>query len=103
AASRWPAAAVQAPRPGHLPRGVGVIGKAYLLKGDPVKVIARWRKPEGVLVRCRSCGATRLEHTGDCCGRPPEAIDRPKLRNVLIEFADGRRAVRPFRGLRRVQ
>ena len=44
-------------------------GRTYLLRGEPVVVIARW------------------------AGRGP--------RNVLVEYPDGRRVVRPFRGLRR--
>jgi hypothetical protein len=47
-----------------------VIGRTYLLRGEPVTVICRW------------------------VGRGP--------RNVLVETAGGRRLVRPFRGLRRV-
>lgn len=46
-----------------------MIGRTYLLHGEPVIVLARW------------------------LGRGP--------RNVLVEYADGRRVVRPFRGLRR--
>ena len=45
-----------------------MIGRTYLLRGEPVVVLARW------------------------LGRGP--------RNVLVEYADGRRVVRPFRGLR---
>jgi hypothetical protein len=78
-----------------------VIGRTYLLKGEPVKVLARWRKPDGYQSCCPCCGAIYFEPTDECCGRPPEVIEKPKLRNVLIEFADGRRIVRPFRGLRR--
>lgn len=47
-----------------------MIGKTYLLRGEPVVVLARWNGPKG-------------------CPR-----------NVLIEFADGSKSVRPFRGLR---
>lgn len=50
-----------------------MVGRTYLLVGVPVVVVTRWRD-----------GAPR--------GVP---------RNVLIEFPDGRRTVRPFRGLRR--
>jgi acetyl esterase len=49
-----------------------VIGDVYLLRGEPVMVLARadWRK-----------------------GTP---------RNVLLLLADGTQTVRPFRGLRRL-
>lgn len=48
-----------------------MIGNIYLLRGEPVQVMARaaWTK-----------------------GTP---------RNVWIRFADGRETIRPFRGLRR--
>lgn len=50
---------------------VSIVGKTYLLRGEPVKVIVQWS------------------------GKGP--------RNVLIEFEDGSRTTRPFRGLRKVQ
>jgi acetyl esterase len=59
-----------------------VIGRVYLERGEPVRVLARWRDVEPVEVRGRVL-------------RTP--------RNVLIERADGSRVVRPFRGLRRVR
>lgn len=48
-----------------------MIGRCYLLRGEPVVVLARW------------------------AGRAP--------RNVLVMGVDGRRFVRPFRGLRRLR
>lgn len=63
-----------------------ITGRAYLLRGQPVTVLAQWRQP-----------------------RP--GPDQPLLplvrtgpstpRNVLIQYPDGTRVVRPFRGLRR--
>ena len=49
-----------------------MVGNVYLLRGEPVQVMARasWQK-----------------------GTP---------RNVWIRFADGRETVRPFRGLRKL-
>ena len=47
-----------------------MIGRTYLLRGEPVIVLVRWN------------------------GKGP--------RNVLVEYADGRRVVRPFRGLRKI-
>jgi len=51
--------------------GGGMVGRRYLLRGEPVTVITRWA--EG--------------------SRGP--------RNVLLRYDDGRELVRPFRGLRR--
>jgi hypothetical protein len=51
-----------------------VIGSTYLLRGVPVVVLARWGFIKGE------------KRTGP--------------RNVLVEFPDGSRTVRPFRGLR---
>lgn len=48
-----------------------ITGTTYVLRGQPVTVIARWRPG----ARCP--------------------------RNVLIEHRDGSRVVRPFRGLRK--
>ncbi len=48
-----------------------MIGRCYLLAGEPVVVLARWE--------------------GSGCPR-----------NVLLLFPDGRKTVRPFRGLRRL-
>lgn len=63
-------------RPASRPRAAGgkaepagMVGRTYLLRGEPVVVLARW------------AGRTQ--------------------RNVLVEYPDGRRVVRPFRGLRR--
>ena len=63
-----------------------MIGRTYLLAGQPVTVIARWVTP------VPSSGGVTWH-------RPPK---RTSPRNVLLEFADGRRTVRPFRGCRRI-
>lgn len=52
-----------------------MIGRTYLLRGEPVVVIAKWLHVPG---------------------------PRQAPRNVLIRHADGRMDVRPFRGLRRL-
>jgi len=59
--------------------GMSMIGHTYLLHGSRVTVLAPW----------------------NAAGRgtwPSAKVPR----NVLIEYADGRREVRPFRGLRRL-
>jgi hypothetical protein len=65
----------------------GMIGRAYLLAGQPVTVIARWAKPAPF-------------DGGVTWHRPPR---RTAPRNVLVEYPDGRRTVRPFRGLLRIR
>jgi hypothetical protein len=64
-----------------------MIGRTYLLHGQPVTVIARWVKPSPA-----SGGVT--------WHRPPR---RSAPRNVLVEYPCGHRTVRPFRGLRRMK
>jgi hypothetical protein len=64
-----------------------MIGRIYLEHGQRVTVLARWAASPGR-------GAEPAWLTWH---RPPRLAPR----NVLIERADGRRAVRPFRGLRR--
>lgn len=64
----------------------GMVGRSYLLHGQPVTVIARWAKPSPA-----SGGVT--------WHRPPKP---GAPRNVLLELADGSRTIRPFRGLRRI-
>jgi hypothetical protein len=54
-----------------------VIGRCYLLAGEPVVVLTQWG----------------LKSRGETHGGP---------RNVRILFVDGSRTVRPFRGLRRL-
>ena len=49
------------------------VGAVYLERGKPVRIVVSWRRGTGPV------GA----------------------RNVLIEYADGSRTVRPFRGLRK--
>jgi acetyl esterase len=49
---------------------MSMIGRQYVIRGDVVRILARWGPGGGP-------------------------------RNVLVELPDGRRVVRPFRGLRR--
>lgn len=53
---------------------MSIVGRTYLLAGAPVKVLIQWATGQG----------------------------RVGPRNVLIEFPDGRRTTRPFRGLRKL-
>jgi hypothetical protein len=72
-----------------------VIGRAYLLRGEPVVVLARWETALAV----RLPDSVRLYRDDDLAA---ESFDtRAAPRNVLVEFADGTRTVRPFRGLRK--
>ncbi|HEX2300991.1 MAG TPA: hypothetical protein VHH34_21195, partial [Pseudonocardiaceae bacterium] len=63
------------------------IGRTYLERGRPVRVLARWAPP-----------APTSEPAWLSWERPPRPV---APRNVLIERGDGTRVVRPFRGLRR--
>jgi hypothetical protein len=66
-----------------------MLGRTYLLRGQPVTVVARWRHPvPGELPAPPRGVALDLAPTGG----PP--------RNVLLQRADGSLLVRPFRGLR---
>jgi hypothetical protein len=58
---------------------MSMIGRAYLLHGSPVTVLVRW----------------------DARGKGTWPSSRLP-RNVLVQYPDGRREVRPFRGLRRL-
>lgn len=62
-----------------------MIGRTYLLRGERVTVLARWRNPTDA--------------------PPGEAVVHGRVsctpRNVLLKLPDGRISVRPFRGLRR--
>lgn len=97
-----------------------MIGRRYLLRGEPVTVLARWRTPtpeDIVTAVCDECGSMLLLGGYDeiphcfCAGDPPELNpgrrimgERGGPRNVLIrhEFLPGNTlSVRPFRGLRR--
>lgn len=62
----------------------GMVGRSYLMRGEPVTVITRWAAP----TPCEG-GVTWL--------RPPK-LTAP--RNVLVERPDGTLTVRPARGLR---
>ena len=70
-----------------------MIGRTYLLKGQPVVVLARWR--ESAPAWGSAAPLVLVEWS-----KPP----RPRAsgpRNVRIQHADGSLDVRPFRGLRR--
>jgi hypothetical protein len=86
-----------------------MIGRRYLLRGEPVTVLARWAPPADMgSVSCPKCGRI-FECLKGCVGVwccSPERLKprRQGPRNVLIrhEFMPGDRlTVRPFRGLRR--
>lgn len=64
----------------------GMVGRAYLERGQLVTVLARWGRP----VPAAAVPAVVWL-------RPPAGAPR----NVLIRRADGTLTVRPFRGLRR--
>lgn len=86
-----------------------MIGKTYLLRGEPVTILARWAPPAEVgSATCPACGTIREMSRGArgfwhyCVARPDFAPARRQgPRNVLIQFADGTLQTRPFRGLRR--
>ena len=109
---------------------MSMVGKTYLLRGEPVVVLARWRSDRDQIAQhsvCNVCGAIDpvFETHGEdgyctSCGhgglRPAWSMSLHEKdvnryvsavfmgfcpRNVLIEYADGHRSVRPFRGLRR--
>ena len=65
--------------------GPGMVGRVYLLSGEPVTVLVQWRTGP------RQPGPVPIQHH-----RGP----RPAPRNVLIRLRDGRQLVRPARGLR---
>lgn len=67
-----------------------MIGRTYLEAGSPVLVLARWNTRPGPAWR----GTSTVALHGNT-GR------RHGPRNVLIRRADGKEAVRGFRGLRR--
>jgi hypothetical protein len=64
-----------------------ITGRTYLLRGQPVTVLAQWKQPRPD----PGHPALPLVRTG-----------RTSPRNVLIQYPDGARQVRPFRGLRRL-
>lgn len=66
-----------------------MLGRAYLLHGQPVTVLARWRQPPHQPPAASQSVVLDLAPTPG----PP--------RNVLLRRADGSLLVRPFRGLRR--
>lgn len=89
-----------------------MIGQTYLLRGEPVTVLARWGPPADVgSAACPACGTIREMSRSTrgfwcyCRGRWAGGTFAPARRqgprNVLIQLADGTRTVRPFRGLRR--
>jgi hypothetical protein len=66
---------------------MSIVGRTYLERGKPVKVLVGWRQ-----VRKAELPVV-----------PGLALKPWTPRNVLIERADGSRVVRPFRGLRKVE
>jgi|GEM_PF-1052345 len=67
-----------------------MIGRTYLEKGAPVRVLIRWG-----LTSAGACAP--IGPLNDCSWSK-----RGAPRNVLIERQDGSRVVRPFRGLRKL-
>lgn len=67
-----------------------MIGRTYLLRGKPVTVLIAFRLPS-------KANPLPPDPPGLLWHRPPKGAPR----NVLIQYADGRLEVRPFRGLRR--
>lgn len=59
-----------------------MVGRMYLLRGEPVEVLARWRNAPRHAVTYGVVSVT-----------PP---------NVLLKLPNGQLTVRPFRGLRRL-
>lgn len=98
---------------------MGVVGRRYLVShrkprrrcegftGGVAIVRAQWQRGAGCTVHCPDCGRTALSSVWpwgmDCtCSAvltPVEIIGGP--RNVLVQLADGRLVVRPFRGMTR--
>lgn len=78
------------------------MGRTYVLRGEPVRVLARWGGG-GARSRFASMPLPRgVTHHSYVYGDPRDRDPRRSVpRNVLIEYANGRREVRPFRGLRR--
>lgn len=58
-----------------------MVGSTYLLRGQRVVVLARWR----------DAGRHAVTH----------GVTSPTPRNVLLQWPDGAKTVRPFRGLRK--
>ena len=78
-----------------------MIGRTYLERGRPVTVLTavpftRWRE-DSTVIWCAPRG-----HGIKGCPFAGLAKYKGAPRNVLIKRADGSGAVRPFRGLRRV-
>lgn len=63
-----------------------ITGSTYLLRGQPVTATSAWNG------RTRDLPASRFPHV---------ITKQHSPRNVQIEHADGRREIRPFRGLLR--
>jgi hypothetical protein len=64
-----------------------IAGRRYLLRGQYVTVLTQWATPRP------DPGGPVLPHV---------RTSRTAPRNVMIRYPDGRREVRPFRGLRRI-
>ncbi|MCJ2022120.1 hypothetical protein MKK84_32760 [Methylobacterium sp. E-065] len=67
-----------------------MIGRTYLEKGAPVRILIRWGKTGAGL----AAPIGKLDGSAWGLRRAPH--------NVLIEREDGSRVVRPFRGLRKL-
>jgi hypothetical protein len=66
---------------------VVITGSEYLLRGQTVTAVAQWRQPK------------RTDPSAPVLPLVRTAAHTP--RNVMVEYPDGRRVIRPFRGLRR--
>lgn len=64
-----------------------ITGSEYLLGGQTVTALAQWRQPK------------RTDPAAPVLPLVRTAANTP--RNVMIQYSDGRRVIRPFRGLRR--
>jgi len=98
---------------------VSIVGRTYLERGEPVKVLAQWMG-HGKVERWMGAtparegggdffaddgwwtdGESVVAVAGPSSVRLSLCLTRSGPRNVLIERADGSLVVRPFRGLRK--
>jgi len=101
---------------------VSIVGRTYLERGEPVKVLAQWMGYGKVTrwmgdIPARRGGGDFYEDLGTFTDDQPvvgEVVEPVRTsvrlslcmgtsgpRNVLVERADGSLVVRPFRGLRK--
>ena len=84
---------------------VSIVGRTYLERGEPVKVLAQWRGE--ALCRHAPGEAAACEHVtfqnyrDDTIALCLRINLKRSPRNVLLQRADGSLVVRPFRGLRK--